>query len=293
MSVLHSIDLPQAPQRVVSLVPSMTESLFDLGLGGAVVGITDYCTQPAGRLGGLPRLGGPKNPHVDQILALQPDLVIAGWEENTRQPVEALQAAGVPVWITFPRSVTGTLEVLYEMARLFRSALAQSRVQTLEITVEWAGAALASGQALRYFCPIWRQPAQDAAPWWMTFNAETYCSDILRLAGGVNIFDDRTRRYPLAADLGQTAAEDPAGRDARYPRVTLEEILAGQPQLVLLPDEPYSFSAAEREEVLALLGDTPAGRAGRVHLVDGSLITWPGTRLARALQQLPGLFGLA
>ena len=91
------------PRRVVSLVPSMTESMFELGFGETVVGITDYCTRPAAALADLPRLGGPKNPRLSEIIALKPELVLANWEENTRQSVEALEDAGVFVWVTFPK----------------------------------------------------------------------------------------------------------------------------------------------------------------------------------------------
>lgn len=281
-----------APQRVVSLVPSMTESLFDLGLGAAVVGITDYCTHPAAALAGLPRLGGPLNPRQEAIIALQPDLVIANWEENSRADVEALEAAGIAVWVTFPKSARETLELLYTLASLFRSPVARTRLQTLELTLDWAvdalAAALAAGQPpVRYFCPLWQDITPSGQPWWMTFNRDTYCDDVLRLAGGENVFAGRTRRYPLEADLGLEAPQEPGGRDTRYPRLGLAEILAAQPDLVLLPDEPYAYGTAEREQLETLLAETPAGQAGRFVMVDGSLIAWHGTRLARALQTLP------
>lgn len=279
-----------APARVVSLVPSITESLFDLGVGEVVVGITDYCTQPGEKLKSLPRLGGPKNPRVEDILALKPDLVIANWEENTRGPVEALEAAEIPVWVTFPHTVSGTLEMLYTLARLFRSQAAQVRVQTLELTVEWAIRAVAGRTPVRYFCPIWQETTSDGQPWWMTFNQNTYCNDILELVGGQNVFAGRERRYPLAADLGLQAADEPGERDIRYPRVTLEEILQAQPELILLPDEPYAYHEDDKARLMEVLDGTPAAQKNCIHTLDGSLVTWPGTRMARALQELPALF---
>src|SRR6266849_1180955 len=92
------------PQRVVSLVPSVTESLFDLNIGTRVVGVTDYCTRPADAVSKLPRLGGTKNPNIEAIVALHPDLVIMNQEENRQEDAEALQAAGVPVWVTHPNT---------------------------------------------------------------------------------------------------------------------------------------------------------------------------------------------
>ena len=124
----------------------------------------------------------------------------------------------------------------------------------------------------------------------MTFNHQTYASDVLRLSGGENIFADRQRLYPLEADLGGATPEDPGERDTRYPRVKLDEILAANPELILLPSEPFSFNEAHRLRINETLAETQAVQSGEVYLVDGSLITWHGTRLARALQVLPSLF---
>ena len=280
----------QAPQRVVSLVPSLTESLFDLGFGSAVVGITDYCIYPAEGVAGLPRLGGPKNPDVEQIVDLHPDLVIANMEENTRQAVEALEATGIAVWVSFPRTVIQSMEVLWKLVELFRSVPARLRLQTLELTLDWAISAAGEHPPLSYFCPIWFEEPAKGQPWWMTFNADTYCSDLLKVCGGQNVFASRERRYPLEADLGAQPPQEPAGRDVRYPRVTLDEIVAAQPEVILLPSEPFSFGDPHRQRLKQLLKDTPAVQNDNLHLVDGSLITWHGTRLARSLQELPKLF---
>lgn len=285
-----AIHFDHAPTRVVSLVPSITESLFDLGMGAAVVGITDYCNRPADRVDRLPRLGGPKNPRVPEIVDLKPELVIANWEENTRPVVEAIEAAGVPVWVTFPQTVQETLEMLYTLAALFRSQAARLRLQTLELTLDWAISAAAARPRLRYFCPIWYDTTASGQPWWMTFNQRTYCSDLLARLGAENVFARRERRYPLGADLGQEPAQDSAGRDTRYPRLTLEEIRSARPELVLLPDEPYAFGEAELDQLLDLLAETPAGQNRCIFPVDGSLITWAGTRMAHALRDLPAVF---
>jgi ABC-type Fe3+-hydroxamate transport system substrate-binding protein len=277
------------PQRVVSLVPSLTESMFDLGLDGALVGVTDYCIHPAEGIASLPRLGGPKDPRLAEILDLQPDLVMANWEENTRQAVEALEAQGVAVWVTFPRSVNGALEVLWKLAELFRSQTAMVRLTTLEVTVDWATSAAAAHKPSSYFCPIWQDRTSDGLDWWMTFSRVTYCDDLLKLLGYQNVFSDRERRYPLEADLGLAEPQDPGERDTRYPCVTLEEIRAAQPEIILLPSEPFGFDEAHREQFMELLPDTPAVQRGQLYLVDGSLITWHGTRLAHSLRELPPL----
>jgi iron complex transport system substrate-binding protein len=287
----QALHFRQPPQRVVSLVPSLTESLFDLGLGSAVVGITDYCIYPEEGIQHLPRLGGPKNPHLEAIQMLKPDLVLANQEENTRQAVETLEASGVAVWVTFPRTVRQAMDVLWALAELFRSDTARVRLQTLELTLDWALSAASERRTVRYFCPIWYE--ETPQPWWMTFNHQTYCHDLLHILGGENIFAERERRYPLAADLGLEPPQEAGKRDTRYPRVTLEEILAGQPEVVLLPDEPFAFDQNQRDQLGNWLASTPAAHAGRIYPVEGSLITWHGTRLARALRDLPNLLELA
>ena len=282
--------LETVPQRVVSLVPSITESLFDLGLGERVVGVTDYCIYPVHAVQGLPRVGGTKNARVKDILDLRPDLVIANQEENTPEMVEALRSQGAYVWLTFPKSVGQAMDMLWEMAEIFRNEDSLARVRTLEMTMEWAQAASLNENKQRYFCPIWQDQNEKGELWWMTFNAATYSSDLLSLFGGENIFASRQRRYPLSADIGSGIPEDVKGRDVRYPRISAEEIHTAAPEIILLPNEPFPYSKVARENLLLEFSDTPAVRNNRVYLVDGSLITWFGTRLVKALEELPAFF---
>jgi len=280
----------QPPRQVVSLVPSLTESLFELGMGSSVVGITDFCIYPADSLGGITRLGGPKNPRVADIISLEPDLVLANWEENSRQTVEALEAAGIPVWVTFPKTVRQSVDVLWTLAGIYQSSLAAVRLETLEVALDWAETAVSGKRGIRYFCPIWHGDYSEGVPWWMTFNQDTYCNDILKVVGGDNIFAERLRHYPLSADLGIAEPEFAGERDVRYPRVTVDEILKADPEIVLLPSEPFEFTAANQDKIESLLGSTQAAQGRKIFRVDGTLVTWPGTRLARALRELPQLF---
>lgn len=283
--------LAHPPRRVISLVPSLTESLFNLELGSTVVGITDYCIYPAEALKNIPRVGGPKNPRCEDILALEPDLVLANQEENTRQVVDGLQAAGLNVWVTFPQTVRQSLDVLWTLVGLFQHPHAAMHLKTLETTLEWTRSAATNRDPMRYFCPVWHDQTQNGQPWWMTFNRLTYCHDVLQTLGGLNAFADRERRYPLEADLNQAPAQASGDRDTRYPRVGLEEIRAADPEIILLPNEPFPFDEIHRQELCNQLSDVMAIRKKRIYLVDGSLITWHGTRLARALHVLPALFG--
>jgi ABC-type Fe3+-hydroxamate transport system substrate-binding protein len=288
-SYTYQMDAPvsRPPGRVVSLVPSMTESLFDLNLGSRLVGVTDYCVRPAEGVANLARVGGTKNPDVNRIVGLQPDLVIANQEENRREDVEALQAAGVPVWVTFPRTVADVFNLLWNIMHVFDETSMVPRVRLIEQTMDWVwrmSEPRLLSKPCRVFAPIWFDPL-------MTFNADTYASDLLRVCGGVNVFADRERRFPLEADLGQAPADSAlaAGRDTRYPRITLDEVIAAQPDVILLPDEPFLFTETHRDLFNQL--DVPAAHHNRVILIEGSLLTWHGTRIAHALNTLPNLLG--
>jgi ABC-type Fe3+-hydroxamate transport system substrate-binding protein len=290
---LTDLSLAGIPRRVVSLVPSVTGSLFDLNLGHCLVGVTDFCVYPPAGVAGLPKVGGTKNPDRERILALQPDLVIANQEENRREDVAALAAAGVPVWVTFPCTAREALNVLWALVRLLDAPEQGRTLVALERSYEITSLAAENMPPVSVFCPVWREPAAGAGPaaWWMTANRASYLHDVLRVCGGRNVFAGRDRRYPLAADLNpQRPADLPdPERDTRYPRVTTSEIMAAAPEVILLPSEPYSFAEADRGDWLAF-PEIPAVRNDRVYLVDGSLLTWPGTRLAQALADLPALF---
>lgn len=247
------------PRRVVSLVPSLTESLFDLDLGDRLVAVTDYCVRPAEGVAGLPKIGGTKTPAVDRIMALQPDLVLMNDEENRLEDAQALRAADIQVWATGPRTIFDALNLLWNLMDVFDHAVMVPRVREIERAYDYTVAASAVHQPVRVFAPIWRDP-------WMAFNAATYAHDVLRVCGGANVF---------------------AGHDRRYPTVTLDDIAAAQPEIILLPDEPFAFSQADVTLLQAL--DVPAARNRQIYLCDGSLMTWHGTRAGYALQELPPL----
>jgi ABC-type hemin transport system substrate-binding protein len=283
------LSFAEAPRRVVSLVPSMTESLFDLGAGEALVGVTEYCRPPESEQSRLAIVGGTKSVDPQSVIDLKPELVLANQEENTREVVEALEAAGLKVWVTFPRSVDEAIQVLWAVARVFRLTQAQAKIQTLEMTMAWTARAAAEEVALPTFVPIWEGDGAGGERWWMTINRGTYVHDLLAICGGANVFADRDRRYPLAADVEGAPSEDQAGRDTRYPRVTRQEVLERAPHLILLPSEPYAFDETDALRMADTLRGTPAADLGRIQTVDGSLLTWHGTRLGRALTELPVL----
>ena len=247
-----------APERIVSLVPSLTEALFVFGAGERVVGRTRYCLWPPRAVGRVPTVGGTKKVDVDRLLELEPDLVVAVKEENSRENVQKIQDAGVPVFVGAPESVEGALWLLRELARAVEAPRAESSLGPVERVYRRLREGRGREEARRVFVPIWKNP-------YMSVGSDTYAHDVLETCGGENV----------------------CGGSTRYPVFTLEEVEAAQPEIVLLPDEPYPFCAEDVEEFYAL--DIPAAHTDRIHLVDGKLLTWYGPRMASSFSQLAAI----
>jgi len=290
------------PERVVSLVPSDTYSVIALGAADRVVGRTTFCTSP--EVAHVPTIGGTKNVDVDAVLALAPHLVIANQEENTRAVLEAL-AARVPVLVSLPRRVNDGIAHLARLARILglgaedpaRSlikrayALRDRTVTLLDPATPAEGTSIlephrrskhettppavlqARGDHPRAFIPIWMNPL-------MTLNADTFGSDVLVQCGVRNVFGQRLRLYPLAADLGKGAPQDASGRDVRYPRISMFEVKEREPELVVVPDEPHAFTDAE---VASFHEALPKSRIVRV---SGKDLFWYGAWTIDAIERL-------
>jgi ABC-type Fe3+-hydroxamate transport system substrate-binding protein len=247
------------PRRIVSLVPSITEILFALGVGDAIVGCTIYCTQPPEGVATKTRIGGEKNPKLELIRDLGTDLVIANVEENLREHVETLRGWGIEVHVVYPRTVVEGIALVRELGEVVGAAARGAALaEDLEARHARTRAALAGRAPARVFCPIWRHP-------YMTLSRDTYVHDMLATCGGANVFADAPKRYP---------------------EVSLDEVAAAAPDVILLPDEPYRF----RRVHAADFEPYPALRAARVRFVDGKLLSWYGPRIGEALETLPGLF---
>jgi ABC-type Fe3+-hydroxamate transport system substrate-binding protein len=207
------------------------------------------------------KVGREKDPDVAKIRALTPDLVVANIEENRKEVVEQLRGAGVPVWVTFPRTVRDGIRLIRELGEVAGAPTEGEAVAApLERRYAAAVAAAAGRPATRVFCPIWRGP-------YMTIGRDTYVHDMLAVCGGANVFADRGERYPT---------------------VTLEEVAAAAPEVIVLPDEPFRFRPPHRADFQAF-PEIPAVKAGRIRLVDGKLLSWYGRRIGEALERLPRL----
>ncbi|WP_436763026.1 helical backbone metal receptor [Streptosporangium sp. V21-05] len=236
-----------AVHRVVSLVPSLTESLAETA-PNLLVGATDWCTHPAGLT--VRQIGGTKNPDLAAIIALGPDLVLANEEENRPADLEALRSAGLAVWVTRIRTLE---EAFTSLRRTLTLACGLPEPDWLA-AVERAWSAPPVTGVRRAVIPIWRKP-------WMVLGRDTFAGDLLLRLGIRNLYADHPERYP---------------------RIPLSDLLAAGADLVVLPDEPYRFTA---EDGPGFFPATPAA------LVSGRHLTWYGPSLAEAPDVLRAALG--
>jgi ABC-type Fe3+-hydroxamate transport system substrate-binding protein len=235
--------------RFVSLVPSTTETLFALGVGPRVAGITNFCVRPPRARATCARVGGTKDADPARIRALDPALVFANCEENTLEVLDALDAFA-PVWAALPKTVEGALDDLEAVGRLVG---VEARARALADDARAAWRAL-EPSPFRYAYVIWREP-------WMTVSDDTFIAAFLAGVGGVNVF----------------------GRHAdRFPTFAVEHLADHDVDAVLLASEPFAFREKHRAEVAARSG-LPVER---VHQVDGQACSWHGVRLAASIPWL-------
>lgn len=226
------------PERVVCLVPSLTEAIAATDRR-VLVGVTEWCTHPPGL--DLPRVGGTKWPDLDAIRALNPDLVVANAEENRAEDLDVLRASGIAVWVTAPATVAQAVASM----RALLYAIAGSEPAWLTRTREVWRAPVPLVPRRRAVIAIWRRP-------WMVLGRDTFAGDLLRGLGVDNVFADHPERYP---------------------RIELGDKRISSADLVVLPDEPYRFTADDGPE--AFPGEDVA-------LVSGRHLTWYGPSLLEA-----------
>jgi ABC-type Fe3+-hydroxamate transport system substrate-binding protein len=245
----NRVSVPAVVRRVVSLVPSLTETVASLD-PGLLAGATDWCSHPPELA--VSRIGGTKNPDIGEIIGLAPDVVLANEEENRGPDLDALRAAGLAVWVTKIRDLPGALRSL---RRMITMACGQTTPAWLDAAEE-AWRRLPAGLARAAVIPIWRRP-------WMVVGSDTFAGDLLARLGVTNVY---------------------AGHGDRYPRVGIDELRAVPADLVVLPDEPYRFTASDGPEAFP---------GSRTALVSGRHLTWYGPSLVEAPSVLGRQLGAA
>lgn len=240
----REIAIPAVPKRIVSLVPSQTELLYDLGLENELIGITKFCVHPPHWFRNKQRIGGTKNIAIEKILSLQPDLVIANKEENVKEQIDLL-AAQVPVWISDINNLKQALEMITTVGELTSKS---EEAKNITQKIEAGFAQLQQHQKkLRTAYLIWKDP-------YMTVGSDTFIQDMLLRNGFENIF----------------------GHQQRYPVVTINDLKEQHCQLLLLSSEPYPFQQKHLTELQQQLPKT------KIVLADGEMFSWYGSRLIQA-----------
>jgi ABC-type Fe3+-hydroxamate transport system substrate-binding protein len=237
------VEVSWPPKRIISLVPSQTELLWELGLEEEVVGITKFCVHPPHWRKEKQVVGGTKSLHPDRIRALQPNLIIGNKEENDQSSIEAL-AAEFPVWMSDIYTLEDSLEMMRLLGALTHREEASEKL-VANVIKEFAALPKLQGPSVLYL--IWRKP-------WMGAGSQTFIHQMLALNGFTNALEDQ----------------------ARYPELSEAELQRLNPELVFLSSEPYPFQEKHLAELQALLPQS------KILLVDGELFSWYGSRLLQA-----------
>jgi ABC-type Fe3+-hydroxamate transport system substrate-binding protein len=233
--------------RIVSLCPSLTELVFDLGAGAELVGVTRFCVHPRPAVDLVEKVGGTKDPDVARIVELRPDWVLVNEEENRIEDAEALRRADLRLHVSLPRTIPETAAMVRSIgAALDRASQAERIALGIEGRAERVRRAAARRATVRFAYLIWRKPL-------LSVNADTFAHALLANAGGVNVF---------------------AERPVRYPEITAAELAAAAPERVLLCTEPFPFEPKHADELAAATGIARE----RFRIVDGEYLSWHGSR---------------
>jgi ABC-type Fe3+-hydroxamate transport system substrate-binding protein len=242
------------PQRIISLVPSQTELLFDLGLGDRVVGITKFCVRPAEWYQSKTRIGGTKTVNIPKVLSLKPDLVLANKEENVQEQVDAL-AQHCPVWTSDIKTLTDALTMIAHIGQLTGTQeKAQAINEAIQIRFDQLAAKVAVQEPVAAAYLIWRKP-------YMAAGGDTFIHEMLSKAGFLNVFGDQMR----------------------YPECSADQLAALNPGYILLSSEPYPFA---EKHIASFREICPEAK---VIIVDGEMFSWYGSRLLYAPEYFMGL----
>jgi ABC-type Fe3+-hydroxamate transport system substrate-binding protein len=244
--------------KIISLVPSITETLFELGLDSEIVGITRYCVRPAEKVKDRLKVGGTKDPDLQGIVKLKPDVVIVNIDENRKEDADYFEQQGIRLLVTFPNTIQESLAMIEEFGREFSvEPKAGELCGQIRARMDFHPPARKTSLAL-----VWRSP-------YMTAAKETYVHHICKFFG-----------FDLVAPLHDTV---------RYPELSDQSIAHLDPEVVLFPDEPYPFKPTHLEEFRKKFPDSKAVKQNKLALFNGQHLTWFGYGTLRALREFPEL----
>lgn len=242
-----AVNVQQTPKRIISVVPSQTELLFDLGLSDRVVGVTKFCIHPANQVKHIAKIGGTKQLNMQAIHNLQPDLIIANKEENEQSQVEELMQH-YPVWISDIHNLPTALDMIVKVGEITGAGDNANRI--VEDISQRFKSLKPTQPKPRVMYLIWRKP-------YMAAGSDTFINNMLQLCGFENVMDIE-----------------------RYPEISADDIIAANPDVLLLSSEPYPFAQKHIDEFKQMLP------GAKIELVDGELFSWYGSRLLHS----PGHF---
>ncbi len=244
--------------RIISLVPSITETLFELGLDEQIVAVTTFCRFPEDKVIHKTKIGGTKSPDRLKILALKPDVILLNEEENRKEDADFFRDHGIRLKVTFPSTVLEAAQIVNELGKEFNAkdkaiSICDQINQTLD--------RIQPARSFPTLIFIWKRP------YW-TVNKTTYVHSICEVVGLRNVFAQLTERYP---------------------QLSQDQIVKANPEVVLFPDEPYLFRGKDVEEFQNQFPELKAVRQQKLIMLDGTYLTWHGARTLKALQELPNV----
>lgn len=249
MNLIHTTDqlgnanqINFPPKKIVSLVPSQTEFLFDIGLNEEIKGITRFCIHPAEKVRDIAKIGGTKQLNIEKIIQLQPDLIIGNKEENERTQIQELEKH-FPVWMSDIYTLDDACTMMREISRVVNyNSVGEFLINEIEISFQKLKPALIASSTAAYF--IWRNP-------YMVAGANTFINDMMTRLGVINVFNNQPR----------------------YPEISTQTLIELKPDYIFLSSEPYRFTQNHIEEIKSICPES------KVLLVDGEMFSWYGSRL--------------
>ncbi|MHA1167658.1 MAG: helical backbone metal receptor [Candidatus Hodarchaeales archaeon] len=259
---------PEDIKKIISLVPSISETIYKLGGSDYLIGISDYCVSPESLIDGsnVIRVGGVKNPDINKIISLDPDICIVSIEENRKIDADTLRDAGINLFVTDVTSILGARSLISKIGALIdRETEAEFTVSMIDYTMEEI---IDPDKQVSIFIPVWYDP-------WMAFNNFTYAGSLLQICGGKNVFGERN-----GANSGSAGA-------VNYFKIDDDDIKDADPRIIILPDEPFVFSKDHLDVFRKM--DLVSAREDKIKFIDGKYLFWYGIR---TLQSLPVLAAL-